>query len=99
MIKTFSGPRAKRAFSKLVGRVSSRKDTIIVKQGGKPIVAMIDFDRYQALTTKRERLFGVLDRVWARNRSKSSRRAYRDATLAVSLARGGSSPSRRRRSA
>jgi hypothetical protein len=34
-----------------------------VEQHGKPIVAMIDFDRYQRLTTKRERFFKVLDRV------------------------------------
>jgi hypothetical protein len=99
MIKTFSDKRAKTAFDKLVGRVSCQKDTVIVEQDGKPVVAMIDFDRYQTLTTKRDRLFKVLDRIWAKNRTKPPRRAYRDATQAVSFVRGTSSSSRRRRSA
>jgi len=99
MIKTLNEKRAKTVFTELVGRVSSKKDTVIVEQHGKPVMAMIDFDRYQLLTTKRERLFNVLDRVWAKNRAKSARLAYRDSTQAVNLVRGTSSPSRRRRSA
>lgn len=64
MIKTLNEKRAKTAFTELVGRVSGKKDTVIVEQHGKPVVAMIDFKRYQTLTAKRERLFGVIDRVW-----------------------------------
>jgi antitoxin (DNA-binding transcriptional repressor) of toxin-antitoxin stability system len=99
MIRTLNEKRAKTAFSELVGRVSGGKDTVIVEQHGKPVLAMIDFNRYQRLTAKRERLFRVLERVWGKNRAKSPRRAYRDATDAVTLARGKSSSSRRRRSA
>jgi prevent-host-death family protein len=99
MTKTVNEKRAKTVFAELVGRVSSKKDTVIVEQHGKPVVAIIDFDRYQLLTTKRERLFKVLDRVWAKNRAKSARLAYQDATQAVNLVRGTSSRSRRRRSA
>lgn len=32
---------------------------------------------------KREKLFGVLDRIWARNRTRPARQAYRDASQAV----------------
>jgi PHD/YefM family antitoxin component YafN of YafNO toxin-antitoxin module len=99
MTKTVNEKRAKTVFAELVGRVSSKKDTIIVEQHGKPVVAMIDFDRYQLLTTKRERRFTVLDRVWAKNRAKSARAVYQDATQAVSLVRSTSSRNRRRRSA
>ena len=99
MTKTVNEKRAKTVFAELVGRVSSKKDTVIVEQHGKPIVAMIDFDRYQLLTNKRERFFTVLDRVWAKNRAKSARLAYRDSTQAVNLVRGASSRNRRRRSA
>ena len=61
MTKTVNEKRAKTVFAELVGRVSSKKDTVIVEQHGKPVVAMIDFDRYQLLTEKRERRFNVLD--------------------------------------
>ena len=99
MTKTVNEKRAKTVFAELVGRVSSKKDTVIVEQHGKPVVAMIDFDRYKLLTSKRERLFNVLDRVWAKNRTKSARLAYRDSTQTVNLVRGASSRTRRRRSA
>ena len=88
MTKTVNEKRAKTVFAELVGRVSSKKDTVIVEQHGKPVVAMIDFDRYQLLTTKQERLFKVLDRVRAKNLAKSARLAYRDSTQAVNLVRG-----------
>ena len=99
MTKTVNEKRAKTGATELVGRVSSKKDTVIVEQHGKPVVAMIDFDRYQVLTTKRERLFKVLDRMWAKNRAQSARLAYQDSTQAVNIVRGTSSRSRRRRSA
>ena len=99
MTRTVNEKRAKTVFAELVGRVSSKKDTVIVEQHGKPVVAMIDFDRYQLLTSKRERRFNVLDRVWAKNRAKSARTAYQDATQAVNLVRSSSSRSHRRRSA
>ncbi len=44
---------------------------------------MIDFDRYQTLVKKRKKLFGVLDRIWARNKKRPARQAYRDASQAV----------------
>ncbi|MBI5410362.1 MAG: type II toxin-antitoxin system Phd/YefM family antitoxin [Nitrospirae bacterium] len=83
MVKTLNEQQAKSGFTALVGRVHSKKDTIIVEKQGKPMVAMIDFDRYQALVKKREKLFAVLDRIWARNRTQPARQAYRDASQAV----------------
>lgn len=98
MLRKLSDKRVKREFSTLLDRVYDKKDTVIVEKRGKPVVAMIDFERYQALTTKRKRLFNVLDRVWAKNKNKSARQAYRDATQAVTQVRG-TSQARRRRSA
>lgn len=83
MVKTLSEQQAKSGFATLLGRVYSKKDTVIVEKQGKPMVAMIAFDRYQILVKKREKLFGVLDRIWSRNRTRSARQAYRDATQAV----------------
>jgi len=83
MVKTLSEQQAKSDFATLLGQVHSKKDTVIVEKQGKPMVAMIDFDRYQALVKKREKLFVVLDRIWARNRTRPARQAYRDASQAV----------------
>lgn len=83
MVKTLSEKQAQSGFVTLLGQVHSKKDTVIVEKQGKPMVAMIDFDRYQALVKKREKLFSVIDRIWARNRTRLARQAYRDASHAV----------------
>ena len=80
MVKTLSARQAQSGFETLLGLVRRGKNTVIVEERGKPMVAVIDFDRYQALVKKR---FSVLDRVWARNRNIPARQAYRDATQAV----------------
>lgn len=83
MVKTLSEQQAKNGFVALLGQVHSKKDTVIVEKQGKPMIAMIDFDRYQALVKKREKLFGILDRIWTRNRARPARQAYLDASRAV----------------
>ena len=83
MVKTLGEKQAKSGLAILLGQVHSKKDIVIVEKQGKPMVAMIDFDRYQALVRKREKLFGVLDRIWARNRRQPARQASRDANQAV----------------
>ncbi|WP_413936882.1 hypothetical protein [Nitrospira sp. BLG_1] len=93
MVKTCSVKSAQHEFPSLLGRVRRKKDTVIVEEQGHPVVAMIPFDRYQALTKRRDRLFAVLDRIWAKNRNIPARDARRDATQAVKQARA----ARRRR--
>ena len=87
MVKTLSAQKARSKFSNLLGQVRRKKDTVIVEEEGHPVVAMMPFDRYQALTKKRDRLFAVLDRVWVKNRNVPSRQAFRDATQAVKRTR------------
>lgn len=83
MVKTLSEKQAQSGFVTLLEQVYSKKDTVIVEKQGKPMVAMIGFDRYQALVKKREKLFSVLGRIWAKNRTRPARQAYRDASQAV----------------
>lgn len=91
MVKTLSEQQTKDGFVTLLGQVHSKKDTVLVEKQGKPMVAMIDFDRYQTLVKKREKLFGVLDRIWARNRTRQARQASRDTHRAVTEIRAASS--------
>jgi prevent-host-death family protein len=83
MVKTFSAKDAQNEFPSLLGRVRRKKDTVIVEERGQPVAAMMPFDRYQALTEKRDQLFAVLDRVWAKNKHMAAGHALRDATQAV----------------
>lgn len=87
MVKTCSVKDAQHEFPSLLGRVRKNKDTVIVEERGQPVAAMMSFDRYQALTEKRDQLFAVLDRVWAKNIRVPARQALRDATQALKQAR------------
>ena len=87
MVKICSAKNVQHEFPALLGRVRRKKDTVIVEEQGHPVVAMIPFDRYQALTKRRDRLFAVLDRVWAKNKQASARQASQDAAQAVKRTR------------
>lgn len=93
MVKTCSAKNIQHEFPSLLGRVRRKKETVIVEEQGRPVIAMIPFDRYQALTKRRNRLFAVLDRIWAKNKNVPARDARRDAAQAVKQARA----ARRRR--
>lgn len=94
MVKTFSAKDVQNEFPSLLGRVRRKKDIVIVEERGQPVAAMMPFDRYQALTEKRDQLFAVLDRVWAKNKHMAAGQALRDATQAVKHTRA-ARPSRR----
>ncbi len=98
MVKTFSAKDVQNEFPALLGRVRRKKDTLIVEEQGQPVAAMMPFDRYQALTEKRDQLFAVIDRVWAKNKHVPARQALRDASQAVKHSRA-TLRSRRARSA
>jgi prevent-host-death family protein len=83
MVRTLSVKEARNTFATLLGQVHFGKDTVIVQKQGKPVVAVIDFDRYRALVEEREKRFRVLDRVWGKNKDKDPRRAAEDARQAV----------------
>ncbi|MDH5497208.1 MAG: type II toxin-antitoxin system Phd/YefM family antitoxin [Nitrospira sp.] len=98
MVKTLSAKAIQNEFPSLLGRVRRKKDTVIVEEQGQPVAAMMPFDRYQLLTKKRNQLFAVIDRVWAKNKNVPARQALRDATQAVKHTRA-TRRSRRRLSA
>jgi PHD/YefM family antitoxin component YafN of YafNO toxin-antitoxin module len=94
-MKTISARQADANFRSVLGHVARRKEPVLVEEGGKAAAVVIDFDQYQSLIAKRNRAFAAIDRIWKKNRSQSTRRAYRDAAEAVKEVRS-SSPSRRR---
>ena len=50
MVKRMSAKDARNRFAELLGQVQYGKDTIIVEKQGKPVVAVIDMERYDRLT-------------------------------------------------
>ena len=49
MVKRMSAKQARDRFAELLGQVHYGKDTIIVEKQGKPMVAVIDVERYEQM--------------------------------------------------
>lgn len=97
MVKRMSAKEARDRFSELLGQVQYGKDTVIVEKQGKPVVAVIDVERYERLMEAWDRPFAVLDRVAARNPQADPAVVQRDAAEAVAEVRAGSRPRARKR--
>ncbi len=87
MVKRMSAKEARDRFAELLGQVQYGKDTVIVEKQGKPVVAVIDMERYDRLTRAWNEPFAVLDQIRAKNRDKDPEQVQRDIAAAVAEVR------------
>lgn len=87
MVKRMSAKQARDRFAEMLGQVHYGKDTIIVEKQGKPMVAVIDVERYDRLTKAWDEPFKVLDRIWAKNKDKKFDQVHKDVAEAIAEAR------------
>ena len=87
MVKRMSAKDARNRFAELLGQVQYGKDTIIVEKQGKPVVAVIDMERYDRLTQAWKAPFAVLDQIRAKNREKDPEQVQKDVASAVAEVR------------
>lgn len=87
MIKRMSAKEARERFAELLGQVHYGKDTVIVEKQGKPVVAVIDMERYERLAKAWDAPFAVLDRIRDKNRGKRPDRIEKDVAGAIAEVR------------
>jgi prevent-host-death family protein len=87
MVKRMSAKEARDRFAELLGQVHYGKDTVIVEKQGKPVVAVIDMERYERLMKAWDEPFRVIDRIRDKNRGKDPVQIQRDVTAAVAEVR------------
>ncbi len=97
MVKRMSAKEARDRFAEMLGQVHYGKDTVIVEKQGKPMVAVIDMDRYEQLAKTWDEPFTVLDRVRTRSRAKDAAQVQRDVKTAVAEVRAVSRTKGRKR--
>jgi prevent-host-death family protein len=97
MIKRMSAKEARDRFAEILGQVHFGKDTIIVEKQGKPMVAVIDVERYERLAKAWDQPFAVLDRIRAKNRDKTPGEIEKDVAEAVAQVRARATAKARRR--
>jgi prevent-host-death family protein len=97
MVKKISAKEARDRFAEVLGQVHYGKDTVIVEKQGKPMVAVIDVERYGRLVKAWNEPFRVLDRVRAKNRDKDPDQVQKDIAEARTEVRAKTGSKSRRR--
>ncbi len=97
MVKRMSAKEARDRFAEMLGQVHYGKDTVIVEKQGKPMVAVIDVDRYERLAKAWDEPFTVLDRIRTKSRAKGATRVQRDVKTGVAEVRAASRTKGRKR--
>lgn len=87
MVKRMSAKEARDRFAEVLGQVHYGKDTVIVEKQGKPMVAVIDMDRYERLMMAWDKPFAVIDRIRDKNRDKDPEGIQKDVAAAVAEVR------------
>jgi prevent-host-death family protein len=87
MVKRMSAKDARSRFAELLGQVQYGKDTVIVEKQGKPVVAVIDMERYDRLIQAWKAPFDILDQIRAKNRDKDPEQVEQDVASAVAEVR------------
>jgi prevent-host-death family protein len=90
MVKRMSAKEARDRFAQVLGMVHYGKDTVIVEKQGKPVVAVIDVERYEQLKKAWDEPFAVLDRIRDKNRDKRPARVEKDVGDAIREVRAAS---------
>ena len=97
MVKRMSAKEARDRFAEVLGQVQYGKDTVIIEKQGKPVVAVIDMDRYERFMQAWDEPFRVLDRIAARNTEADPAQVQADVAKAVAEVRGAARTKSRKR--
>jgi len=97
MVRRMSAKEARDRFAELLGQVYYGKDTIIVQKQGKPMVAVIDVDRYEQMAKAWDEPYRILDRIWVKSRGRALDKVQEDVAAAIAEIRSEARTRSRRR--
>lgn len=66
MLKKISAMKARQNLGQIMNEVAIRGDDYIIERAGKPLVAIIDMDKYQRLQEDREEALQALRSIWSK---------------------------------
>jgi prevent-host-death family protein len=64
MLKKISAMKARQNLGQIMNEVAIRGDDYIIERAGKPLVAIIDMDKYQRLQKEREEALQAVKSIW-----------------------------------
>ena len=87
MIRTISAIEARQRFGQLMNEVQLRHDHYIIERAGKPMVAVVPVEEFQAWMGRREEFFQQIEQARTRNRDVDPEQIEADVEEAVKAVR------------
>ena len=94
MVKTVNALRARKNLGELLEEVYYRGEEFVIERAGKPMAAVVPLSRLRGWKGARARVFGMVEKVWKKNRSVPSSILRREVEEAIRAVRA--RPRRRR---
>ena len=87
MLKKISAMKARQNLGQIMNEVSLRGDDYIIERAGKPLVAVVSMEKFQALQKDQEAARSALDQIWGKIKDEDPKAVKRTINEAVQAAK------------
>jgi prevent-host-death family protein len=87
MLKKISAMKARQNLGQIMNEVSLRGDDYIIERAGKPMVAVVSMEKFQALQKDKDAAMSSLGQIWEKMKDESPKTVAKTINEAVKAAR------------
>ena len=87
MLKKISAMKARQNLGQIMNEVSLRGDDYIIERAGKPLVAVVSMEKFQAMQKDREVAMSALEQIWGKMKGEDPKAVKKTIDEAVKAAR------------
>ena len=87
MLKKISAMKARQNLGQIMNEVSLKGDDYIIERSGKPLVAVVSIEKFQALQKSRDEAMSALEQIWGKMKNERPKTVSNTIDEAVKAAR------------
>ena len=87
MLKKISAMKARQNLGQMMNEVSLKGDDYIIERAGKPLVAVVSMEKFQALQKDKDAAMSSLGQIWEKMKDESPKTVAKTINEAVEAAR------------
>jgi prevent-host-death family protein len=87
MLKKISAMKARQNLGQIMNEVSLKGDDYIIERAGKPLVAVVSMEKFQALQKDKDKAVSALEQIWGKMKDESPKTIAKTVKETVEAAR------------
>ena len=87
MLKKISAMKARQNLGQIMNEVSLRGDDYIIERAGKPLVAVVSIEKFQALQKDKDAAETALEQIWGKMKDEDPKAVAKTINEAVKAAK------------